>query len=340
MRAVTARRSFLRQTALGAAGWIGAALSARRGGAAPPTRDAARRVFAAGPPAAVLVHVLAPHALLGWPGPLDQEARAWLGAPAADLPVLGRLAGRGSTASLEALVALKPDLIVDVGSVDDTRASTAERVRAQTGVRCELLGGRLAESPALLRRAGDLLGVAARAERLAREAERILEEVERGRPRRASIRVYLARGSDGLETGRAGSLNAEVLELVGARNVAAVTGPGGLLRVSPEQVLAWDPEVVLTQDRAFARAAASDPFWRTAATARPRRVLLAPTTPFGWIDAPPGINRLIGLLWLARRLDPRPTEDDLRARVRAFYDSFYGIALDEGRLDRLLGEGS
>ena len=37
---------------------------------------------------------------------------------------------------------------------------------------------------------------------------------------------------------------------------------------------------------------------------RARRVLLAPTVPFGWIDAPPGANRLVGVLWLSRRLSP------------------------------------
>lgn len=328
---MTTRREFLAGAA-GAASWLGAGTVLARAGT-----PAVRRVFAAGPPAAVVVQMLAPKALLGWPGTLPPEAGAWLGPPASELPVLGRLAGRGSTVSLETLVGLRPELVLDVGSIDETRASMAERVRRQTGLRCELLDGRLPGSAALLRQAGALLGAAERGERLAREAERILGEVEAARSRLAGTRVYLARGSDGLETGRAGSLNAEALEIVGARNVAAVTGPGGLLRVSLEQVLAWDPEVVLTQDPDFARTAASDPVWRTAADGRARRVLLAPAVPFGWIDAPPGPNRLVGVLWLSRRLDPRPPAGDLRERVRELYDAFYGIALDAARLDVLLG---
>ena len=328
---MTTRREFLAGAA-GAASWLGAGGALARAGT-----PAVRRVFAAGPPAAVVVQMLAPKALLGWPATLPPEAGAWLGPPASELPVLGRLAGRGSTVSLETLVGLRPDLVLDVGSTDETRASMAERVRRQTGLRYELLGGRLAESAALLRQGGALLGVAERGERLAREAERILGEVEAARARLAGTRVYLARGSDGLETGRAGSLNAEALEIVGARNVAAVTGPGGLLRVSLEQVLAWDPDVVLTQDPGFARTAASSPVWRTKADGSARRVLLAPTVPFGWIDAPPGPNRLVGVLWLSRRLDPRPPVEDVRERVRELYEAFYGIALDAARLDFLLG---
>lgn len=332
------RRTFLTSTALGPLAGVVSRASAHPGAPGTASGPRAGRVFAAGAPAAVLVYALAPDALVGWPIRLGPESLAWIGSPAADIPVLGRLAGRGSTVSLETLVQVKPDLVLDVGTVDGTYASMAERVRQQTGLRYELLGGRLAESADLLRRAGALLGVPERAEQLALEAQRIVDEVERGRPGRASTRVYLARGTDGLETGLGGSINVEALEFVGARNVAAAAGPGGITRVSLEQILAWDPEVVVTQDPAFARSVRADPLWRGVTAVRDRRVLCAPTTPFGWLDAPPGINRLIGVLWLARRLDPGRAGDDLRGRVRAFYDHFYRIALSEAQLDRLLGD--
>ena len=32
---------------------------------------------------------------------------------------------------------------------------------------------------------------------------------------------------------------------------------------------------------------------------REKRVYLSPTAPFGWIDRPPSLNRVIGLKWLA-----------------------------------------
>ena len=50
------------------------------------------------------------------------------------------------------------------------------------------------------------------------------------------------RGPAGLQTGLAGSINVEILEFMGVRNVAA-DAPGGLATVSIEQVLRWDPEV-------------------------------------------------------------------------------------------------
>lgn len=326
----TTRRAFLRQS-LAMAGAASLATRSIGGQSAP----SARRVFAAGPPAAVLVYVLAPEALIGWPGSMDEAALAMLGQAARRLPTLGRLAGRGSTVSLERLVALAPDLVLDVGNVDATHSSMAERVRSQTGLRYELLDGRLADSGAQLRRVAGWLNLAGRGEQLAAHADRLVARVAVGREQRASRRLYLARGADGLETGLAGSINVEVLEFVGARNVAASAGAGRLTRVSLEQVIGWDPEVIVTQDATFARAVRTDPVWRTLRAVRESRVWLAPLVPFGWLDGPPGVNRLIGALWLAQRLDhaaPGAIGDD----VRAFYDTFYRVRLSPAEADRLL----
>lgn len=65
-----------------------------------PAPEHIRRVFAAGPPAGVLVAVLAPEKLLGWPTPLADGARALLGPALRNLPVTGRLAGRGDRKSV------------------------------------------------------------------------------------------------------------------------------------------------------------------------------------------------------------------------------------------------
>jgi iron complex transport system substrate-binding protein len=314
------------------------AAAARDGRARPALRS--RRVFAAGPPAAVLVYVLAPDALVGWPSRLDDESLALLGRPAADLPVVGRLAGRGSTVSLETLVQLKLDLVLDVGDVDPTYTSMAERVRAQTGLHYELLAGRLGESAALLRQAGVLLGVPDRGATLAQSSERLLADIIRGRAGRAVRRVYFARGADGLETGLHGSINTEVVEFVGAQNVASFAGTGGLTRISLEQVLAWNPDVIVTQAGTFAKTVLSDPLWRSVAAVRARRVLVAPVAPFGWLDDPPGVNRIIGARWLAAQLDGDRAGVDMRSDARAFYDQFYGIRLTETQLDHLLGSAS
>jgi iron complex transport system substrate-binding protein len=301
----------------------------------PPAPDRVRRVFAAGAPAAVLIHALAPDALLGWPWPLSAEARGLLAPAARDLPMLGRLAGRGSTLPLERLVALKPDLIVDAGTVDATYLSTAERVWRQTGIPYVLVNGRLADSARQLRETGRLLGVAARGERLADYAEASMPTCATSAARHPP-RVYLARGADGLETPLPGSVNGECIEAACAANAAH--GPGsGLARVSREQILAWSPDAIVSQYPAFHALARQDDFWRRLPAVRDGRLFPAPSLPFGWLDGPPGINRLIGVRWLASRLHEVSARADWIDRARDFHALFYGHAPTREELMRLPG---
>lgn len=302
-----------------------------------PEPGRVKKVFAAGPPAAVLAHVLAPDRLLGWPMQVSPEARAFLAPEVRERPFLGRLSGRGSTMPLEKLLALAPDLILDVGTVDATYLSAAESVHARTGIPYLLVPGRLADSRWQLSETGRLLGVAERGATLAREAERLLAEARKAGHRTGARapRVYVARGPDGLETVKAGSLNAESLAIAGGESVA--TGPGGgVARVSFEQVAAWAPEIILTQDTGFFASAPRDDLWSRLPALRARRFHLVPRLPFGWLDEPPGVNRLAGLPWLASRLHAAATGSDEAGRVRAFHLAFYGFAPERAAIERLL----
>lgn len=301
--------------------------------------DRIERVFPAGPPAMVFLYVLAPQRLIGWTRGFRGGEADYVAAPYRDLPVLGRLAGRGGTANLEALLAARPDLVFDYGSLASTYTSLAERVQAQTGLPYLLIDGRFDAIPSALRLFGAILGVEDRAERLAAYAEAALAEVDAilaQVPPGKRPRVYLARGPEGLETGLRGSINTEIIERAGGVNVAEAPGQRGIVTVSMEQVLTWNPEVIVTWDERFYDRVWNDPLWQGVEAVRNRRVYLSPSAPFGWIDRPPSINRLLGLRWLASVLYPDRFEGDLRAIAREFYSSFYHVELDDERLDALL----
>jgi len=301
--------------------------------------DRVMRVLAAGPPASVLLYVLAPDRMAGWIRAPSAEERPFLAPETRDLPVTGRLTGRGGTANVEAVLALKPDLIVDVGSLGPTYASLADRVQAQTGIPYVLLAGSLAATAETCRRLGELIGAEDRGRALAAYAEATRAEIAAGiaaLPEAERPRVYYARGPKGLETALAGSINAELLDVLGARNVAAASGQQGLAAVSVEQVLAWNPDVVVTQDPAFRANVASDPLWSGVKAVREGRVHQAPSLPFGWFDAPPGINRLIGLRWLADVLYPARFPRSLAEATRDFYRRFYHVELDPAQLEEVL----
>jgi len=82
--------------------------------------ERATRVFAAGPPASILLFALAPDSMIGWTTPFRPAERPFVPARYADLPALGRLTGRGGTANVEAVVSAKPDLVFDYGTVNPT----------------------------------------------------------------------------------------------------------------------------------------------------------------------------------------------------------------------------
>jgi iron complex transport system substrate-binding protein len=297
------------------------------------------KIFAAGTPAAITLYTLVPDRLVGWPEPIREEARQYLPAKYAALPVTGRLTGRANTANVERVLASKPDLVIDIGTIAPIYASLADRVQQQTGVPYLLLDGALTRTPALYRQLGAILDVGAAAEPLAIYAAALLALVKLridAVPRRERARVYYARGPEGLETGLAGSINAEMLDFVGATNVAATGEKRNIATVSPEQILLWDPEDVVTIDQRFYRGVWTDPVWEEVQAVRQKRVFLAPSKPFGWFDSPPASNRLIGLKWLCNKLYSGLFAGDFAAETHDFYRRFYHIDLSQAQLAALL----
>jgi len=303
--------------------------------------DQIGKVFAAGPPASILLYMLAPEKMTGWPDPPRAEERPFIAPPYRDLPALGRLTGRGGTANLEVVLRVKPDLILDFGGVSETYISLANNVQEQTKIPYILIDGRFEATPAALRLLGDILGVKDRAEQQAKYVEAAFAEIDavlKATPADKRPRVYLARGPDGLETGVLGSINTEIIERAGGRNVMQAAGQSGLVRASMEQVIVADPEIVLTWDRSFFDRVTKDPPWAGIKAVREKRVYLAPTAPFGWIDRPPSLNRIIGLKWLAGLFYPDRlgAGRDLRDIAREFYRLFYHVDLGEAELDTLI----
>lgn len=306
--------------------------------------DTVKRVLAAGPPASVLVYVLAPDKLTGWVRQPGDAEKQFLMPSVRDLPTFGQLTGKGGTANMEAVLAAKPDIIIDVGTVNPTYASLADKVQAQTGIPYVLIDGSFARSAETLREAGDILGTGDRAEKLATYAEAKISDLN---TKLASIpesdrpRVYYGRGPEGLETGLSGSINLEILGAVGATNVAAAAGKGGLTQVSLEQILSWKPDTILAASGKFAASVKSDPLWKDLDAVKNNRVFVTPNLPFGWFDSPPGINRLIGISWLEHLFYPKQFTGDLKADVREFFTLFYQVDLTDDQLAMLLkGSGA
>ncbi len=292
-------------------------------------------VMAASRTAEVLVYALAPGKLAGWTW---GHAGDVLPAPYARLHVIGRLTGPEPTATAETVMRVHPDLIVDAGPVTPERIAFADQLTQATGAPYILLDNSIERTPTMLRTLGHILGVGDHAADLASFAEHAIDAV-RGRlliqsaSKRA--RIYYGRGPNGLETGLPGSPAGAAIDEAGAINVAAPLGRGERVTVTRQQLQEWNPDIIIAQERSFYDALNRDPAWRNLAAVRNKKVYLAPSQPFGWIDEPPGINRLIGLYWLSIVLYPSETQEDVRSQVQDFYDKFYGVKLSDAQVEAI-----
>lgn len=268
-------------------------------------------VVAAGQPAALLIWAVARERLAGWPRRPTADCLATLPRAASTLPELGSLSGTGRAADLEALAALSPSRVIDYGDLDPEYQALGERLKGRLGVDWTLIDGALRNIPDALRRAARLLDTEAAVEPLAGQAAETLVAWAKAP---AGPSFYYARGNDGLETGFRGALATEVLEGAGWSNVAV--GGNDIGRVTREQVAAWDPEAIVTLSPGFAIRMRGDYVWGWRRDGAPRRLLLMPDIPFGWIDRPPSVNRLLGCTWLA---DPEGSALAIGSLTRRLY---------------------
>jgi iron complex transport system substrate-binding protein len=276
------------------------------------------RIIPAGPPAEVLLYALAPEKLAGLVEAFPAEGTNFVPAAFRKLGVIPRLSHGTSPSDVETLRHLSADLIVDYGNVSSNYAAAADKAQEQVGVPAILLDGKLAATSANLRQLGSLIGAPERGERLAGLAQKVLDKLAPlgtlGEAQRVSI--YLARGGDGLNAVRSGTTLSEAIDLAGGRDVVT-SGSGVFRKMTVEEVVALAPDVVVFEDPAALKSAL-----RSALPAK-TRVFLDQPSPFGTLESPPSVNRLIGAVALATVLHPDLMPAD-PAFLAGLQESFFG----------------
>lgn len=182
----------------------------------------------------------------------------------------------------------------------------------------------MAAIPQALRTLGRILHREDRAETLARMAEAILALPA---PPGAHPKVLYARGADGLDVAAPGTEVTGVFARLGW-TVVAPPGKDTFRPASIEAIRALDPDVVIFADPHMQDVLAHDAAWRTVRAVKDGQAFVAPSLPFGWIEGPPSINRLLGLAWL-NGSDP--------GTIAALFNAvFYGHVLTPAQYDTVL----
>ncbi len=244
-----------------------------------------------------------------------------------DLPNVGT----AKAFDLEGCAALTPDLVILPLELKDSAAALEELEIAALTVNPEDLAS-LEETIALL---GTATGAEAAAEDLLTSylgAQAFLARTLKGTDQ---TRVYLAGSSGYLSTAGAKMHQNTLIELGGGENVAAGLEDNDWSQVSYEQLLAWDPQVILiASDANYTREdLLSDPQLAGVDAIEAGRVYAMPSSVEAWDSPVPGA--LMGSLWTASILHPELySAQQFQEAVSAFYGEFYHIELDSSLLTR------
>lgn len=303
--------------------------------------DHVRRIHAAQPYTHVLTYMVAPETLIGHLSIVREEERHLFRRETARLPLLGGSPGGGPAVNLETVLAAKPDLVLLRGNATNNVDRTAEKY-AQIGLPVVFVDLDDMDSyPNAIEFLGRLTNRESAARRLADYARQAFAGVDRAVasiPEDRRLRVYYAESSDGLTTECDQSFHADAIRRAGGRLVhrCQLMNHKGMERVSLEQVIAYDPEVIVSNDPRFEAAVYGDPRWQKVKAVADRRVWTVPRSPFNWIDRPPSATRILGVQWLAARFYPQAYAIDLRREVQKFHHLFMGIEPTAADLDRWL----
>ncbi|NLV72407.1 MAG: ABC transporter substrate-binding protein [Actinobacteria bacterium] len=305
-----------------------------------------KKVFCTGPTGTSLVYTVAPELLVGWNiTPTDQE-KEYIPAECRDIVGLGGWFGKNTTGNVEEIIKLSPDVVLSIGTIDEGAISDAERAQGLLGVPVVMIDSTLTKTGDAYRFVGEIVGMEERADELARYSDEVIAEAQANTVKLSEedrVTLYYAEGGKGLHTDPEGSSHTEVFTVMGARNVADVELQQGygMSPVSLEQVIAWDPQVILV---------ASDPAgetnvyeqittgadWATIEAVETSQVYAIPHGPFDWVDRPYSIGRILGIPWVGNLLYPDLYDFDLQARVKDFYRLFYHLDLTDEQLQELM----
>ncbi len=305
--------------------------------------DSVETIFPTDPTAGIYLYTLVPDKMLGWNYSLNEIEKSIIPEAWHDLPNFGM----GDAINYEAVIAAGPSAVLMVDVIQDSTIEAADRLYESLGIPVVMVDNSLEATPEAYRLMGEWFGAPEEAEQLAAYAERTFTEVdamEVSEERR--VRMYYGNGQDALETPPAGSTRAQFIDRAGAVNVAELElGDGAMAQISLEQLLAWDPDVIVVNGepkssisgRQTADRILNDPDFSSLKAVRNGQVYGTPNAPFSWVDRPPGPNRLIGIRWLSGLVYPDALGFDVDKEVCEFFRLFYHVELTEEQLAALYG---
>ncbi|MGB9757949.1 MAG: ABC transporter substrate-binding protein [Candidatus Bipolaricaulaceae bacterium] len=185
---------------------------------------------------------------------------------------------------------------------------------------------------------GQALGEEERAQKLVAFYQEILDGVAaatREIPPEARPKV-LVLGTSALRVASGEMYQSRMVELAGGISVTQGL-PGSWQNVNIEQVLIWNPDVIIIVPYSPVEPAdlLRDQIWAAVEAVKTGRVYKMPQLLFAWDTPIP--ESILGILWMAALFHPGRVPLDFEETIRAFYQEFYRCTLSAAELSELLG---
>ena len=297
------------------------------------------KVAVSGPFAQIVLFALCPEKFVGIASAWSKEAEEYLPTEYYQLPELGQLYGGKGELNLETLLASGAQVVIDVGEPKKTIVEDLDALQEQTGIPFVHVTALTATMGDAYRKLGELVGKEEEAEVLASYCDTIYAEAAKmvsELPEKANL-LYIT-GAEGLNVIAKGSYHAEVIDLL-SNNLAVVDEPsskGTGNEVDMEQIIEWNPDVILFAPGSIYATVGEDKNWETIPAIRNGRYYEVPFGPYNWMGFPPSVQRYLGVLWMGKLLYPVVADYDLYAAVHQYFELFYHTDLTRDQYDALV----
>ena len=300
------------------------------------------KIAITGPLSQVYILPLASDMLVGVCNEFSADAALYLPKEIFSKTEIGQLYGGKGEMDLEALLTAAPDIVIDIGEPKDSIVADLTALTEQTGIPFIHIDATVQTSPEAYRTLGKLLGREEKAEELALWCERtyasITAMMERVDTDNARKELLYCLGDKGTNVIAEGSFHAETINMM-SRNLAVIADvfPGGLgNEVDLEQILLWDPEIIIFAPDSCYETIAGDAQWQNVSAVAAGNYFKTPEGPYGWLSSPPAVQRYLGMLWLGALLYPDYTQYDLQEEVTDYYKLFYSCDLTDAMYQDLI----
>ena len=296
-----------------------------------------QKVAVSGPLAQIVVFAIAPDKMVGVANAWDETAKEYFDAKYLDLPLLGQLYGGKGELNLETLLAAAPDVVIDVGEPKGSIVEDMDALQEQTGIPFVHIDAYLATMDETYAMLGDLLAMPNEAQGLADYCRAIYDRVKAIADSVDKADLLYITGDEGLNVIAQGSYHAEVIDML-ANNLAVVDEPsskGTGNEVDMEQILNWNPDVILFAPGSIYSTVADNENWQTITAIKEGNYYEVPFGPYNWMAFPPSVQRLLGMQWMAAVLYPDAVDYDMYEAASAYFELFYHCALTEAQFAAL-----